>query len=167
MVDWMIEPLTKGHRRNRFSCGKASLDDFIRSRVTQYEKRRLGRTFVAVAIGGADVLGYFTLAASAISFEHMPEAFSRKLPRHPVPVVLLARLAVDLSTQGMRLGEGLLLDALERSLALSANMGIHAIEVDAIDDEAAAFYRKYGFSPLLDRSLHLFLPIATVKTLFE
>jgi predicted N-acetyltransferase YhbS len=122
---------------------------------------------VAVTIGGADVLGYFTLAASAISFEQMPEASSRKLPKHPVPVVLLARLAVDQSTQGMRLGEGLLLDALERSLALSAKMGIHAVEVDAIDDEAASFYRKYGFSPLVDHSLHLFLPIATVGKLFE
>jgi predicted N-acetyltransferase YhbS len=112
------------------------------------------------------VLGYYTLAASAVSFEHLPTADSRKLPKHPVPVVLLARLAVDASFHGQRLGEGLLMDALERSRALSAEMGIHAVEVDAIDDDAAAFYRKYGFTQLVDNPLHLYLPIATIEKSF-
>jgi GNAT superfamily N-acetyltransferase len=80
-----------------------------------------------------------------------------------VPVVLLARLAVDLSAQGHRLGEGLLLDALQRSLDLSAGLGVHAVEVDALDDAAAAFYRSYGFVPLLDDPLHLYLPMTTVE----
>ena len=79
---------------------------------------------------------------------------------------LLARQAVDRSAQGQRLGEGLLLDALQRSLDLSASLGIHAIEVDALDDAAATFYRKYGFTPLPDNPLHLYLPLAMIEQAF-
>lgn len=166
MAEWGIEPFDKRHEWADFSCGRPPLDDFLRVRVSQYEKRRLGKTFVAVPAGGRKVLGYYTLAAGAVSFEHLPADAARKLPRHPVPVVLLARLAVDRSAQGMRLGEGLLLDALHRALGLSADLGIHAVEVDAIDEVAAAFYRKYGFTPLLDEPLHLYLPIGTVEDVF-
>ena len=165
MTEWIVEPFGKQHERAAFSCGKPPLDDFIRSRVSQYEKRRIGKTFVAVPKDAKNVLGYYTLAAGAISFEHLPTDASQKLPKHPVPVVLLARLAVDQSSQGMKLGEGLLLDALQRSLDHSAGLGVHAVEVDAIDDSAAKFYRKYGFTPLLDNPLHLYLPIATVEKL--
>lgn len=165
MAEWVVEPFGKQHERGAFSCGRPSLDDFLHARVSQYEKRRLGKTFVAVPKGGTNVLGYYTLAAGSVSFERLPAGASRKLPKHPVPVVLLARLAIDQSAQRMPLGEGLLLDALQRSLDLSATLGVHAVEVDAIDDSAAAFYRKYGFTPLLDDPLHLHLPIATVEAL--
>jgi GNAT superfamily N-acetyltransferase len=80
---------------------------------------------------------------------------------------LLARLAVDKSAQGLRLGETLLLDALQRSLDLSQRLGIHAVEVDAIDETAAAFYAKYGFSPLIDDPPHLYVPIATLDGLLR
>ena len=165
MVDWIVEPFGKQHQRDDFSCGKPPLDDFIRARVSQYEKRRLGKTFVAVPKGEFKAVGYYTLAAGAVSFEHLPAGTARKLPKHPVPVVLLARLAVAQSAQGFRLGERLLLDALQRALDLSAGLGVHAFEVDAIDDSAAAFYAKYGFTPLLDDPLHLYLPISTVEDL--
>lgn len=163
MAEWVVEPFGAAHERDTFSCGRPSLDDFIRLRVSQYERRRLGKTFVAVPPGGRAVLGYYTLAAGAVSFERLPTDAARRLPRHPVPVVLLARLAVDRASQGLRLGEGLLLDALGRALALSGGLGVHAVEVDALDEAAAAFYRKYGFTPLLDDPLHLYLPIATVE----
>lgn len=165
MVDWVVEPFGKQHQRTEFTCGKPSLDDFIRARVSQYEKRRIGKTFVAVPKGETLVIGYYTLAAGAVQFANLPLAASNKLPKHPVPVVLLARLAVDRSRQGSGLGEGLLVDALERTLALSKELGVHAIEVDALDEGVAAFYRKYGFFPLLDNPLHLFLPIATIESL--
>jgi GNAT superfamily N-acetyltransferase len=158
-----VEPFGKHHDRSAFSCGRPALDDFIRARVSQYEKRRLGKTFVAVPPGESRVVGYYTLAAGAVVYEHLPTNASKKLPKHPVPVVLLARLAVDQSFQGKGLGERLLLDALQRSLDLSAGLGVHAVEVDALDDAAAAFYRKYGFTPLLDDPLHLYLPIVTVE----
>lgn len=163
VADWTIEPFGKAHDRSAFACGKPALDDFIRTRVSQYEKRRLGKTFVAVSEGKKRVIGYYTLAAGAVLFEHLPTVASRKLPKHPIPVILLARLAVDQSVQGQRLGEGLLLDALQRSLNLSDNLGTHAVEVDALDDSAVAFYVKYGFTPLLDNPKHLYLPLATIE----
>ena len=163
MADWIIEPFGKAHDRSAFTCGKPSLDDFIRTRVSQYEKRRLGNTFVAVSEGKKQVIGYYTLAAGAVTFEHLPAAASRKLPKHSIPVILLARMAVDQSAQGKRLGEGLLIDALQRSLDLSGSLGAHAVAVDALDDSAVAFYVKYGFAPLLDSPQHLFLPVATIE----
>jgi GNAT superfamily N-acetyltransferase len=163
VADWIIEQFAKYHDRSMFFSGNPSLDDFIRSRVGQYEKRRLGKTFVAIPTGEKRVIGYYTLAAGAVAFDNLPIDASRKLPRHPVPVVLLARLAVDQLAQGRGLGEGLLLDALQRVLDLSTGLGIHAVEVEALDNVAAAFYVKYGFTPLDDNPLHLFLPVKTLE----
>jgi GNAT superfamily N-acetyltransferase len=167
VADWAIEPFGKHHDRAAFCCGRPELDDFIRARVRQYEKRRLGKTFVAVPPDKPLVMGYYTLAAGAVMFDRLPTKASRKLPKHPVPVVLLARLAVDGTAQGKRVGEGLLLDALQRSLDLSAGIGVHAVEVHAIDDAASSFYRKYGFTPLLDSPRHLFLPMATIDQILR
>src|SRR5262249_41034818 len=143
-------------------CGKPSLDAFLHNFVSQYEKRRLGKTYVAVARGDKRIVGYYTLASGAIAFAHLPAKAAKKLPRHPVPVALLARLASDESAKGKGLGKMLLVDALTRCLALSEQLGIHAVEVDAIDDEARAFYEKFGFVALNDTALHLYLPIATI-----
>jgi len=132
-------------------------------RVSQYEKRRLGKTFVAVPMDEPRVIGFYTLAAGAVAFEHLPENAARKLPKHPIPVALLARLAVDVSAHGKGLGEALLLDAMQRTLELSDRLGLHAIKVGAMDEIAAAFYLKYGFVPLVDHPLQMYLPLATVK----
>jgi ribosomal protein S18 acetylase RimI-like enzyme len=161
--DWVIEPLGRDHDRSGFSCGKPPLDDFIRKLVTQYEKRNLGRTFVAVSPGATRVCGYYTLAAGSVTFPDLPKVVSKKLPRHPVPVVLLGRLAVDLFCRGQGLGHRLLTDALRRAMTHAEALGIYAVEVVAIDDEAKGFYERYGFLPLLDSPLHLFLPIATIR----
>ena len=164
MADWRIERLNRTHERGEFCCGKAPLDEFLRSLVSQYEKRNLGRTYVAVAEGEKRVYGYYTLASSAVPFAHVPPKTARKLPRHPVPVALLARLAVDQAAQGKGLGAELLMDALRRCRGLAAALGIFAVEVLAIDDEARRFYEKYGFTPLLDDERHLYLPKKTLET---
>lgn len=163
MSEWRIERFSRSHDRSAFSCGKPPLDDFIRRFVTQYEKRNLGRTFVAVREGESRIGGYYTLASSSVTFEHLPEESARTLPKHPVPVVLIARLAVDASMQGQKLGEKLLIDALSRCLDLAEQLGVHAVEVDAIDDQARSFYLKYGFVSLKDDPRHLFLPVATIR----
>lgn len=129
-------------------------------------KRRLGRTFVAIRRGESKVLGYYTLASSAVAFRSLPADAAKRLPRHPVPVVLLARLAVDTTLQGQGLGRHLLVDAMHRSLALADQLGVYAIEVDAVDDEAGRFYDKYGFVALVDDPRHLYLPLATVQQVF-
>jgi GNAT superfamily N-acetyltransferase len=164
MDDIQVEPFDRAtHQRGAFCCGEPSLDDFLHMLVTQYDKRRLGKTFVAVRPGETTVLGYYTLASSALAFAHLPTAAAKRLPKHPLPVVLLGRLAVDQSLQGIGLGEALLMDALQRSLDLSRSLGVFAVEVVAIDDRAAAFYAKYGFMPLLDNPRHMYLPIDTIE----
>ena len=163
MAEFRIERLDRSHDRAAFACGKPPLDEFIRRLVSQYEKRNLGRTYVAVAPGETRVSGYYTLASSSVAFQNLSGPAAKKLPKHPVPVVLIARLAVDSAAQGQGLGEALLMDALERCLALADTLGVHAVEVDAIDAQAKAFYERYGFVPLLDSELHLFLPVATIR----
>ena len=160
--DLKIERLERFHLRDSFESGVPSLDNFLRSLVSQYEKRNLGRTYVAFRDEDPRVLGYYTIASGAVAFEDLPAEGTKKLPRHPVPVVLIARLAVDLSVQGQRLGEKLLIDSLARSVDLSTKLGIHAVVVDAVDQKAKAFYEKYLFKALLDSELHLYLPIATI-----
>jgi len=162
MDNWRLERLDRTHIRDQFDCGKPALDDFVRTLVSQYERRNLGRTYVAVRADLPCVLGYYTIASGAVAFEILPAKSAKKLPRHPVPVVLIARLAVDRSAQGQRLGEKLLLDALARSRELSEQLGIHSVVVDAIDQEAKAFYQKYQFIPLLDNEFHLYLPVSTI-----
>jgi GNAT superfamily N-acetyltransferase len=163
MNDWQIERIERSHIRNQFNCGKPTLDDFIRTLVNQYEKRGLGRTYVAVLAGEQLVRGYYTIASGAIAFDTVPPERAKKLPRHPIPVVLIARLAVDQTAQRQRLGEKLLLDALNRSLELSDAIGIHAVVVDAIDSDAKAFYHKYRFTSLIDDEFHLILPVSTIR----
>jgi GNAT superfamily N-acetyltransferase len=136
----------------------------LRTLVSQYEKRDLGRTYVATREGEKRVYGYYTLASGSLSFQNLPREAARKLPKHPVPVILLARLAVDQSAQGCGLGEALLVHAIKQCAQLAETLGIHAIEVDAIDPPATAFYAKYGFVTLLDQPLHLYLPVATLRS---
>jgi GNAT superfamily N-acetyltransferase len=160
--EWRIDRLDHGHVREGFDCGKPSLNDFLHGLVSQYEKRNLGRTYVAIREGDQRVLGYYTLASGAIDAESLPVKQAKKLPRHAVPVVLLARLAVDRSVHGRGLGGFLLRDALTRSLDLSEKLGIHAVVVDALDAEAKAFYERFGFLPLTDDEMRLFLPLSTI-----
>jgi GNAT superfamily N-acetyltransferase len=166
MAEWVIERLTAEHERRVFSCGKTPLDTFLAALVSQYEKRRLGRTFVATEPGQSRVAGYYTLAAGAFDLSCLPQKDRRKLPKHPVPTVHLGRLAVDLAFRGRRLGETLLFHALRHALTASETVGAFAVDVWAKDDEARTFYRKYGFVPLEDDPSHLYLPMKTIEAMF-
>src|SRR5437868_7515807 len=147
MDDWISEPLNKDHDRTDFSCGHASLDDFLKKYAGQYTRRKLGTTYALVRRGQSVVLGYYTLAPSHFEFAHAPAALLKGLPKHPVPSLLLARLAVQQSERGKGLGKYLLLDAFDRCLRVAREVAFRAIEVEAIADQAAAFYAKYGFLP--------------------
>ena len=117
------------------------------SGASQYEKRKLGRTYVAVKGDDLKVLGYYTIASSALAFTELPLELARKLPKHPIPVILLGRLAVDQTMQGQRLGEKLLIEALKKALELSQFLGVQAVEVDAIDAEASGSTNDTGSFP--------------------
>jgi GNAT superfamily N-acetyltransferase len=166
MAALLIEPLGKAHIRDAFSCGQPSLDKFIRELASQYDRRDMSRTFVATRAPDPIVLGYYSLSAGAVAFERLPLQTSRKLPRHPIPVAHLGRLAVDQQARGQGLGKLLLLNALDRCQRLAEHVGVFAVEVHALDDDARRFYLKYGFLPLTDDAQHLYLTIKMVRGMF-
>jgi GNAT superfamily N-acetyltransferase len=166
VAEWVIERLKREHQRADFSCGKESLDTFIRTLVTQYERRRLGRTFVATLEGETRVAGYYTLAAGSIDVSRLPESERKKYPKHPLPTVHIGRLAVDQSHRGKRVGETLLFHSLHTALEVSAKLGTFAVDVIALDEEAGRFYEKYGFIPDATDPLRLYVPMKTVEALF-
>ena len=158
---YTIEPLTARHDRAAFACGEPSLNDFLKRYARQNDERGLGRTYVAVIRDEPRIYGYYTIASGAVSFDAIPE----KLPRYPIPVLHLGRLAVDEAAQGQRLGNILLLDALRRAVTLAGQVGIYGVEVNALNETAKTFYLKYGFTPLLDDALHLWISLKAIRAL--
>jgi hypothetical protein len=167
MAEWVIERLSSSHERGDFCCGKDALDNFLKTLVGQYEKKGIGRTYVATAAGEKKVLGYYTAAAGAFALDALPEPARKKLPKHPLPTIHLGRLAVDRCCQGQGLGEMLLFHFLHTALGVSEELGVFAVDVWAMDEQALPFYLKYGFIPLEDAPLHLYLPMKTVEKMFE
>lgn len=160
--------LNAGHDRSAFSCGEGSLDEFLKKYATQNAKTGIAKTFVATRPPdppGTHVIGYYSISSGHVEFDVIPDDLNRRLPRYPIPIVHLGRLAVDESMQGQGLGEYLLIDAMRRIVAASDVVGIHAIEVKALHDRAKSFYLKYGFCELRDDDLRLFIPLNTVRKL--
>lgn len=164
-ASWTIERLTKLHDRSQFDCGNARLNEWLTQRAGQFDRRDLARTYVAVRPGQQVVLGYFALSSRAVRYDALPDEQSKGLPHIDVPVVLLGRLAVDRSEQGKGLGSFLLIDALRRAQHLADQVGVRAVEVDAIDAVAHRFYARHGFIELRDDPHHLFLPMSVVRQL--
>jgi predicted GNAT family N-acyltransferase len=164
--DWIIEPFDKRkHDRSGFDCGVPALNDWLATKVSQFETKDLARTYVLVQNGEAAIKGYYALSNHTVVYEALPEDQAKGLPQIDMPVVLIGRLAIDLSVQGQKLGEFLLIDALRRSEYLADKIGIRAVEVDAINEPAKRFYEKYGFLTLLDNPQHLFLPMHIIRKL--
>jgi GNAT superfamily N-acetyltransferase len=135
------------HRVDEFSCGEETLDHWLRAYAGQSQRRDVARTFVTADQQGR-VAGYYTLVVAQVEHERATADVRRGLSKHfPIPVALIARLAVATQLQGVGLGRSLLLDALQRVLRASEEVAIRAVTVDALSDEAAAFYRKFGFEP--------------------
>jgi predicted GNAT family N-acyltransferase len=161
-----VEPLGRQHDRTAFHCGADALDRYLKQQARQDADKRVAAPFVAVNPPNTRVLGYYTLSASVVTLTDLPDELTRKLPRYPqLPVTLLGRLAVDQSARVQRLGEHLLLDALHRSLTHADEIAAMAVVVDAKDENAAAFYRHYGFIPLQAQPRRLYVPMRVVAQL--
>lgn len=162
---FLIEPLNPSHDRKAFACGTVALDRYLQEQAGQDVKRRVGNCFVAAVKDRPDIAGYYTLAASSIPVDSLPEADTKRLPRYRVlPATLIGRLAVDRRYHGRQIGSALIVDALHRSLR--AAPASFTLLVDAKDESAAGFYRRFGFMPLASRPLSLFLPMGTALKLF-
>jgi ribosomal protein S18 acetylase RimI-like enzyme len=156
----VIEPLNPTHDRTGFQCGIEALDRYLKKQAKQDIKRRISRVFVASKPDNPKTaIGYYTLSTLSIELNQLPEKLARKLPKHPVPAALIGRLAVSNAAQGQGVGKMLLADAIKRTLAVSDQIAIYAMVVDAINDNARGFYEQFGFTRLSDDSPRLFLPL--------
>ena len=163
---WTVEPFDRQrHDRTGFDCGVPALNEWFTTKISQFEKRDLARTYVLVEEGETSVKGYYAISNHTVVYEALPEDQAKGLPNIDMPVVLIGQLAVDSTVKGQGLGEFLLLDALRRAEYLSTKIGIQAVEVDAINEAAIRFYKKYGFVSLKDDSRHLFLPMKMIRKL--
>jgi len=150
------------HDRGAFHCGNPDLDEFLRTKAAKHQSQRISRTFVLVSEDACGrILGYYTLSNCQIGRESLSEDSAKSLPRHPIPAVMLGRLAVSSSEQGKRLGTWLLMDALKRTVLVGLQSGVFALVVEAADKKAGDFYRRHGFIGIADRPLTLYLPLET------
>ena len=151
-----VEPVSKTHDLSRFDCGKhESLNVWLKRYALLNQSNETARTYVVHR--GSVVVGYYSISAGSVSREATPERIAKGLAAHAVPVSLVARLAIDNNEQGQGLGKALLKDALVRIATAADILGIRAVLVYAIDAEAAAFYKKYGFEESPIDALHLML----------
>jgi len=162
----VIEPLNRTHDRTGFQCDVEALDRYLKKQSKQDVKRRISRVFVAAKPDNPKaVIGYYTLSTLSIELNQLPEKLARKLPKHPVPAALIGRLAISKAAQGQGVGKLLLADAIKRTLAVSDQIAIYTMVVDAIDDNAIGFYEQFGFTRLSDDSPRLFLPLKSINLL--
>jgi predicted GNAT family N-acyltransferase len=160
-----FEKVSKSHKRKDFDCGVYDLSRFLHAYAIQNEKKNRSRTFVMLKPDDRTILGYFTLASFQVDFEDCPEELKRKLPKYPLPVALIGRLAVDSKYKSRGYGKVLLVEALRRSWLASQTFPIHAVVTHAKDSSVRNFYLKFGFKELLDDSRHLYIPLSVISSL--
>ncbi len=167
MNGFLCEPMAPHHERAEFNCGVPVLDACLRTMASQDSRRRAAAVFVMVPKAEPNrIAGFYTLAASSIELTSVPESLRKRLARYPhVPAILIGRLAREAAFPGI--GKLLLLDALQRSVLHSDEIGAAAVIGDAKDERAAAFYSRFGFMPILDNLRRMFLLMKTVEQLFD
>ncbi len=157
------ELLTKDHNIQAFDCGQSVLNDWLKKTALKNQSANASRTFV-VCVGNT-VVGYYALSSGSVERMQAPKSIARNMP-DPIPVTVLGRLAIDQQHQGMKIGSGLLKDAMLRTLVVSGHIGVKAILVHAISDEAKQFYRQYEFKESPFNPTTLMLPIKHITSLF-
>ena len=136
------ELLTSAHNRPSFGCGKPPLNQYIKKYALANQVNEITRTYVTTRENR--VVGYYSLAFGSISHEDATQKIKEELPQYPIPIILLARLSVDVKEKGNRLGEGLLRDAVLRTIQAADIGGLRAMLTHAKDDDAKSFHEKYG-----------------------
>ena len=152
-----VLPLAGNHDRQGFDCGRQALNDWLQQVARQHQDKGLSKTFVASREDAPTrICGYYALTLAELENQHLPEAWRKKLPRR-IPGVRLGRLAVDRQYQGKGLGELLLIDALTRARRIYTEAGGIGLFVDALDAQAAGYYRRFGFEASPGNPLRLLL----------
>ena len=157
-----IKRLDKIQDRNFFDCGVEPLNDYLKKYALQNQKKDSGRTYVATNEKN-QIIGYYTLVFGSVSIEETTPEISAGLGKYPIPMILLARLAVDKNQKGKGLGKALMRDALLRAVRASEIAGLRAFLVHAKDESAKIFYEKLGFQPSPHNEFHLFLKMSDIR----
>ena len=148
------------HDRAAFSCGVPELDDYLRRLAEQHRRKGISAVFVLVDSDAPRfILGYYTLSAAEVEAARLVESDRKKLPRYPIPCFRMGRLACRTDHRGRGLGRLLVACAVDRCIKAKAQVAAYALLVDAKDDGARSFYEHYGFAPLLDNPMTLYLPL--------
>jgi len=156
------KPLDRSQDRASFDCGVEPLNDYLKKYALQNQKKDAARTYVYTNDENV-IIGYYTLVFGSVSVEEASAEISSGLGRYPVPIILLARLAIDNGQKGKGLGRALLRDALLRALSASEIAGLRAFLVHAKDEPAKRFYKRFGFKPSPHNEFHLFLKMADIR----
>lgn len=156
-----IEKLNRSHAVEAFTCGRPDLDRFLVRHALQAQQMNSSQTYIGLS--GETLIGYYTIVAGEVRHAEAPERVVKGMPRYPVPLLVLARLAVHSAWQGRGIGAGLLRNALQRTLQVADMVGVHCLTVHAKDDTAAAFYRHFGFMPSPADKRHLYLLIKDIR----
>lgn len=154
-------PLQEGHDINSFDCGVEALNTYLKHYARQTQKRQGARTYVVAEDNR--VIAYYTIVFGGIDWKDAPDHVRKGLGKYPIPVMIVARLAVDKGWAHKGLGNSLLLDAVDRAIAASEIAGLRAVVVDAKDDTAKSFYEKRGFRPWPIGSNRLFVTLLELK----
>lgn len=149
------QPLDARHRLEEFDCGKPALTEWLLRHAREAQGSGSARTFVAC--DAERVLGYYSLTVGQIDTLEAPERVRRGMGQYPIPLIILARLAVDLDYQKRGLGFSLLQDAVRRAVSVAEHAGIRALLTHPLDTEAEAFYRRFGFESIPDNARALIL----------
>ena len=155
---------TERHDRKKFDCGNSELNNYLKRYLSQNVKKNLVRAYVASELETGRILGYYTLSSASVSHNDIDNNELIRLPRYPIPAILIGRLASDIQAreQGLKLGGKLLIHALMNALAVSKNLGVTFVIVDT-KEGAKSFYQHYGFRPLNKGSNQLFLKLSDIK----
>jgi GNAT superfamily N-acetyltransferase len=153
---WQIVPLNSSHDHSAFDCGVPELNEWLRAYALQFEKSGSARVFVAVNRDNC-VVAYYAIAAQSVLAHDAPDRMRKGMPRHPIPVLLIARLAVDQRCKGKGMGTGLLKNAVLRCLNASKEVGIRTVIVDAKNEAASRFYQHFDFKAFPEDRNRLFL----------
>lgn len=160
-----IEKLGPRHALDGFDCGREELNRFLTRFALVNQQAGSAQTYLAVS--GASVVGYYSLAVGEVACDDAPHRLKKGLARHPIPIMLLARLAVTIAWQGKGLGAGLLKDAMRRTLQAADIAGIRAFAVHSTDETARRFYEHFGFIPSPTDPLHLFLLVKDIRRIAQ
>mgnify|MGYP001584552231 CR=1 FL=1 len=163
-MDLIFEEISRQHDRSSFDCGTPPLNDYLKKFARQNNDDGISVTIVAAeASKPKTILGYYSVSSGQIEFESMPPASVKGIPKYPIPIMRIGRLATDVKARGHGIGKELLMDALHRAIEASKLLGVYAVVVDAKDETAKNFYKKYQFTELLDKPMVLFILMSTVK----